>query len=231
MTARPIINTFRVLLFLPVMLGMAGCLSKESSGSDGGSNQSSLPAGTPSPANSAPTISGNPPGSVSVERAFVFTPTATDPDGDALTFSVSGLPSWAEFDSSSGLISGVPGPGDVGVYSGISVRVSDGSLSATLPSFSIEVIAQGAATGSATLTWVAPTVNEDGSALTDLAGFRVYYGRRPGGFTNSVTLDDPGATTVVISDLPSGEYEFVATAFNEAGIESAFSSPATKIIP
>ena len=213
------------------MLGMAGCLSKESSGFDGSGNQSGVPAGTPSPANSAPTISGNPPGSVSVDRAFVFTPTATDPDGDALTFFVSGLPSWADIDTSTGLISGVPGPGDVGMYSGISIGVSDGSLSATLPSFSIEVIAQGAATGSATLSWIAPTLNEDGSALTDLAGFRVYYGRLPGGYTNSVTLNDPGATTVVIDDLASGDYEFAATAFNGAGVESALSAPASRTIP
>ncbi len=231
MTAGPTLRAIRLILVSLAVLGTAGCLSKSSSGFDGDSNQSNVPASTPTPANSAPTISGNPPSSVSVDRAFVFTPTATDPDGDPLTFSVRGLPGWADFDASSGLISGVPGPGDVGMYSGISVSVSDGSLSAALPSFSVEVIASGAATGSATLSWVAPTLNEDGSALTDLAGFRVYYGRQPGGYTNSVTLNDPGATSVVISDLASGEYEFVATAFNESGVESAFSAPASKTIP
>ena len=219
-----------LLIAVLAMLGMAGCLSKESSGFDGNSNQSSTPTGTPLPANSAPTISGNPAGTVSVDRAFVFTPTATDPDGDALTFSVAGLPRWAEFDTSSGRISGVPGPADVGVYTGISIVVSDGSLSATLPAFAIEVIAQGAATGSATLSWVAPTLNEDGSPLTDLAGFRIYYGRQPGGFTNSVTLNDPGATTVVIGDLAAGNYQFAATAITGSGVESAFSAPASKTI-
>ena len=147
-----------------------------------------------------------------------------------MTFSVSGLPSWAEFDASTGLISGVPGPGDVGLHTGVSISVSDGSLRSTLPSFAIEVIAAGAATGSATLSWIAPTLNEDGSALMDLVGFKIYWGRQPGGYTNSMTLNDPGATTVVISDLAAGDYQFAATAINSAGVESAFSAPASKTI-
>ncbi len=180
--------------------------------------------------NTAPSITGSARGSVVVQDQYSFIPTASDPDGDALVFSISGLPSWASFNTSTGALTGTPDSGDVGVYSNIVISVSDGSLSQSLAPFSIEVVAQGAATGSATLTWVAPTVNEDGSELTDLVGFRIYWGTTPGNYTNSVAVDGADTTSTVINGLVPGTYEFVATAVNSSGLESAFSGTATKTI-
>ena len=180
--------------------------------------------------NSAPSISGSAPESVVVQDQYSFVPTASDPDGDTLTFSVTGLPAWANFNTSNGALTGTPEAGDVGVYSNIVVTVSDGLLTQSLSPFSIEVVAQGAATGSATLSWVAPTLNEDGSELTDLVGFRIYWGTTPGNYTNSVAVDGAGTTSTVISGLVPGTYEFVATAVNSSGVESAFSGTATKTI-
>ena len=197
-----------------------------------GTNSSSLPAFSIEvlPANSAPTISGAPAGSVVAQDPYSFVPTASDPDGDSLTFSVSGLPAWASFDTSTGAVTGTPDNGDVGVYANIVITVSDGSMNASLPAFSIEVVAQGAATGSATLSWVAPTLNEDGSPLTDLTGYRIYWGTTPGSYTNSVAVDGADTTSTVITGLVPGTYEFVATAVNSNGIESAFSGTASKTI-
>ena len=45
--------------------------------------------------NRAPNISGTPAGSVEVDTAYSFTPSALDPDDDTLMFSISGQPSWA----------------------------------------------------------------------------------------------------------------------------------------
>jgi hypothetical protein len=84
--------------------------------------------------------------------------------------------------------------------------------------------------GSATLNWLPPTQNEDGTALVDLAGYVIYWGA-PGNHSNSVTLNNPGLTSYVVDNLAPGTYEFVATAFNAAGMESNYSNATTKTIP
>jgi len=71
--------------------------------------------------------------------AYSFRPSASDADGDALSFSISNKPSWASFSSSSGRLSGTPGTGSVGSYGNIVITVSDGMASASLPAFSIRV--------------------------------------------------------------------------------------------
>ena len=179
--------------------------------------------------NAAPQISGNPSAQVNEGQSYSFTPTATDADNDSLSFVVSGLPSWASFDQDTGEISGTPQSGDVGTYSGISITVSDGQAQDTLGPFTITV--QAISLGSVTLNWVAPTQNEDGSPLMDLDGYRIYWGTTPGSYPNSVTIDNETVTTYVVDNLAPGTYEFVATSFNTSGIESDYSTPATKVVP
>lgn len=87
-----------------------------------------------------------------------------------------------------------------------------------------------AQTGTAALSWEAPTQNTDGTPLTDLAGYRIYWGTSPGSYTNSVQLDDPAALGYVVTDLSATTWYFTATAFNESGIESSFSNVASKTI-
>jgi hypothetical protein len=73
--------------------------------------------------------------------------------------------------------------------------------------------------GKVTLTWTRPTTNEDGSELTDLAGFHVYYGQLAGDW--STKLDVPGASSSVeIQDLRTGTWYFAITSYNTGGIES-----------
>jgi hypothetical protein len=180
------------------------------------------------PAGSAPIISGNPASSTSVGNAYSFTPTASDPDGDALTFSIENRPGWATFDTSSGRLAGTPSDVNVGAYQNIVISVSDGALSASLPSFSIAV--NQIAMGSATLSWTAPQRNNDGSALMDLAGYTIYYGLSEGNYSNSVRVDNPGITTFVVDNLPPNTYYFAATARNNSGAESALSDAATATV-
>jgi len=89
--------------------------------------------------NQPPQISGTPAASVAEEAAYQFRPTASDPDGDSLGFSISHKPSWASFSTSTGRLSGTPARGDAGVYGNIVISVSDGQASTSLPAFSIEV--------------------------------------------------------------------------------------------
>ncbi|HSC13691.1 MAG TPA: putative Ig domain-containing protein, partial [Gammaproteobacteria bacterium] len=180
------------------------------------------------PPNRAPTISGTPPTAVMQGTAYTFTPTASDPDGDTLAFTVANAPSWATFDTATGRLSGTPGAGDVGTTTGIVISVSDGQLTTALTAFNLTV--QAVATGSATLSWLPPTTNTDGTPLTNLTGYKIYWGTQQGTYPNSAALNDPGLTSYVVQNLVPGTYFFVATAVNGAGAESTFSNVASKTI-
>jgi hypothetical protein len=87
-----------------------------------------------------------------------------------------------------------------------------------------------AGTASATLTWVAPTLNTDGSTLSDLAGYKLYYGTNATALINSATVSGPGVTTYSIDKLTTGTWYFAVTAYNAKGLESTFSNVASKTI-
>ncbi len=84
--------------------------------------------------------------------------------------------------------------------------------------------------GTVTLSWVAPTENVDGSPLTDLAGYRVYYGTSPRNYTNMRDVANPSATSASFS-LPSGDYRVAMTALDGQGNESAYSNEVVKTVP
>jgi len=174
------------------------------------------------------TIGGVPGVSASSGQPYAFTPTARSSTGARLTFAVANRPSWAAFDTASGKLSGTPTANDQGTYSNISISVSDGTVSATLVPFTITV--KPGITGIATLSWAPPTVRTDGTPLTNLAGFRIYYGTAAGVYTTSISVPNPGVTTYVVADLPAGRYFFVATAYDATGAESGYSPVATKTI-
>ena len=75
-------------------------------------------------------------------------------------------------------------------------------------------------TGTATLDWTPPTENSDGSALTNLAGYTVYYGTAPDRLTESVQVSNPGLTAYTVSNLTSGTWYFAVTAYSSTGVES-----------
>ena len=78
-------------------------------------------------------------------------------------------------------------------------------------------------TGSATLSWEAPTTRSDGSPLTNLAGYYIYYGRMSGVYDYEIRIDNPGITTYVIENLTPGTWYFVLTSFDSDDIESDYS--------
>jgi putative Ig domain-containing protein len=195
-------------------------------GGDGGGD-----AGTAAPAtgaNSAPTIQGSPSANVSAGQAYSFQPTASDSDGDSLTFSVTNLPGWASFNQSTGRISGTPTAADVATYSNIRVTVSDGKASASTALFAITVTAMG--TASVTLSWTPPTQNEDGSALTDLAGYEVHYGQSEGALDQFVQLSNPSLSSYVVENLSPGTWFFALRSINRQGVASQISGTASKTI-
>jgi len=86
-----------------------------------------------------------------------------------------------------------------------------------------------------TLTWQAPTNNNDGSALTDLAGYRLYQGTVSGGYGASQDLGVATCSTGRCSyDVPSltpGTYYFAVTAYDTGGYESVLSNEASATVP
>jgi hypothetical protein len=176
-----------------------------------------------------PTISGSPMTSVTVGAAYNFRPTASDPNGDTLTFSIQNGPSWASFNTSTGALTGTPQAVNAGSYSNIIISVSDGTRSASLPAFTVTV-AQ-AANASATLSWTPPTQNTDGTALTNLAGYRIAYGTSSTNLSQTVEIATPGTATYTVSGLTTGTWYFSVKAYNALGVESALSNLASKTIP
>lgn len=183
---------------------------------------------TVSAANSAPQISGTPASAVNVGQVYSFTPTASDADGDTLVFSIQNGPAWAQFNATTGALTGTPQAGDVGSYTGIVIAVGDGTQTVSLPAFSITV--SQVAMGTATLSWTPPTQNTDGSPLTNLAGYRIYYGTTPGNYTNTAAVNNPGISSYVVNGLTAGTWYFASTTINSDGVESAFSNVASKTI-
>jgi hypothetical protein len=208
------------------VLGL-GLLLAACGGDEGGGDAGGGGGGGGGGGNNSPTIGGSPDTQVMESTAYSFEPNAQDADGDALTFSIQNLPSWASFDEATGAMTGTPGPGDVGLYANIRISVSDGEASTNLAAFSVQVVSTAA--GSAMLSWTAPTENTDGSALTDLSGFKIYWGTAPGNYPNSVELDI-GTMSYVVEQLTPDTYYFVATALDSEGHESAFSNMASKTV-
>ena len=98
---------------------------------------------------------------------------------------------------------------------------------------------QKALAGTAELTWTAPTTNSDGSALSDLGGYKVYYGTTArtcvhpdaGNCGYSNEIDVHNVITYTLNDLTDGQtYYFSVTAYDTSGNESDFSNEASKIM-
>lgn len=215
-----------ILVIAALSLGLQAC-----GGSSGEPTSVNAVAPAPTPvANRPPTISGTPPTQVTVGQAYDFTPQASDPEGATLTFSISNKPAWATFSSSTGRLSGTPTA--AGVTQGVRISVTDGANSVSLAAFNLTVNAGTTpppVTGSATLSWQAPTERTDGSALTNLAGYRIYYGNAPGNYSQSISLGS-GLSTYVIDNLAGGTWYFTMTALDSTGLESARTNPVSKTI-
>ena len=83
---------------------------------------------------------------------------------------------------------------------------------------------------SVALNWVAPDENVDGTPLTDLAGYRIYYGTASRDYSGMVQVNNPAETSHTLS-LASGDYYVAMTALDQEGNESAYSNEVLKTAP
>jgi len=86
------------------------------------------------------------------------------------------------------------------------------------------------AVGTALLSWTPPTANTDESTLTNLAGYRIYYGTESGSYDETITLDSTELTSYLIENLPAATWYFTMTAYNSDNLESAYSEEVSKVV-
>lgn len=196
-------------------------------GGDPGTTPNS-PAPVP-PANRAPTVGGTPPTVAQVGVPYSFTPTGRDPDGDSLTWSITGKPGDATFSPASGRLTWTPA--EAGTWSGIVITATDSrGASTSLPAFSITVSPRGV-TGQAALSWSPPSGYTDGSAIdaSEIAGYRIYHGERQDSLVPIAEVDGR-ANTYTVANLAAGTHYFAVTTLTIGGAESEFSRVGYKTI-
>jgi hypothetical protein len=154
--------------------------------------------------------------SLRIGEAYSFQPNASDPDGDALTFSIQNRPAWATFNSGTGRLSGTPGAGDVGQFSNVRITVSDGRAQASLGAFTIAV--NQVAMGSDAVE----SADDQRRRHTDHgpAGYRIYYGRSAGTLDQTIVVSNAGITRYLLDNLSIATWYFSMTSYNSAGVES-----------
>ena len=182
------------------------------------------PAADPSP----PVVSGEPAGSVVASRPYRFQPTVTDAAGPALWFGIRNKPSWATFNIHTGLLTGTPSRAEVGTYRNISIYATDGHMSGSTSAFSITV--EPTNSGTATVRWTGPTEYTNGTALTDLAGYRLYYGKSRSELSSVVQLSDAAVSAYTVRNLGTATWYFAVTAYSETGVESPVSQIVSKVV-
>jgi fibronectin type 3 domain-containing protein len=82
---------------------------------------------------------------------------------------------------------------------------------------------------SASLSWTAPQGNTDGTNLTDLSSYHIYYGTAANQLNSMIEVSNT-TTSYVISNLAAGTWYFAITAVNSIGVESDLSNTASKTI-
>ena len=222
----------RLIILIALASLAAGCNDDVAVNSASAPASASSPSETSSPPAAVVQLSGTPATSVTVGDAYQFQPTVTA--GGAVTFSITGKPSWLAFNAETGALSGTPSAGAEGSSGQITITGSNGTTSASIGPFVVQVSAPATApaptTGSAALSWIAPTTNTNGTPITDLSGYHIYYGTEADALTSSVNVPGPSSTTYTVTGLSPGTYFFSVVAYNAEGVDSPQSNLESKTI-
>lgn len=180
-------------------------------------------------------VSGTPRTTATAGTAYSFQPTTSAPSGMTVTYSIHNKPSWASFDSTTGRLYGTPGAANIGTYRWVQIAGSEGQITSWLPAYTLTVDASTAttppaSTGTVTISWTPPTENTDGSTLTNLVGYHIYYGTSQSNLSQVVNITNPGLATYVLSSLSAATWYFAVSSINSSGGESARSSVVSHVV-
>lgn len=84
--------------------------------------------------------------------------------------------------------------------------------------------------GSATLSWLPPIEDVNGSSSTRLASYRIDYGQQPEALDRNIHIDNPSLSTYVIDNLASGVWFFRLVAIGVDGVEGKPTEIISKIV-
>ena len=80
-----------------------------------------------------------------------------------------------------------------------------------------------------TLSWIPPTTRADGTPLTDLTGYKIYFGVSSKNYTQNIDVGN--VTSYTVANLSTGTaYYFATTAYDASSNESSFSNEISKTI-
>ena len=76
------------------------------------------------------------------------------------------------------------------------------------------------------LSWTAPSERENNEpiSLSEIAGYKVYYGTEERHYPQSVNIQNGSATGYTFRNLSAGTYHFALTTYDTAGRESQYSA-------
>ena len=217
------------LSVLAALLAACSGVPVSSSGTGTAAAAAGTTAAAPATTPDAPklTLTGTPATSIAVGAKYSFQP-AVSAAGEGASFTIQGQPSWAEFNATTGALSGTPTASDEGLSSKVTISAKDSVSSASIGPFTIVVTAP--ANGTASLSWSAPTDNSNGSPITGLAGYNIYYGTDPSNLTKSIDVAGATTTTYTVTGLTAGTYYFAVSAYNSEGVDSPLSNIGHKTI-
>jgi hypothetical protein len=77
---------------------------------------------------------------------------------------------------------------------------------------------------------VPPTLNTDGTPVTTLTGYHIYYGTNQAALNQSIAVSGAATTSYVITGLSTGTWYFTVAADAADGTESPKSNVGSKTI-
>lgn len=143
--------------------------------------------------NHAPIINGTPTTTATVNTPYIFIPTASDSDGDSLTFSIDTKPNWLSFNTTSGKLSGTPTVSDI-ESSTMTISVSDEEKTASLAPFTLTVSEEVTCTEEVPDTYASFTTAKD-NLLTDVS--KIFNGLEVRVTTNTVVSVISSGTSAI----------------------------------
>lgn len=202
---------------------ISGCKYIDAELEASASNEESSPPTAAAPTNppAAPTpaaastlsLSGSPSASLVEGEYLAFLPETTYDGTLPLSYSIENRPDWLLFDSNTGELWGLAGNTAAGIYSEITISVTDGTLVHTLAPFQIEVINK----STLQLSWHA-------NYEPDLAGYVIYFGTDLNELTESIETE-PDSPGYLMEVTGSGDFYFAVSAKDFSGNESSASEP------
>ena len=108
--------------------------------------------------------------------------------------------------------------------------ISCAGIGGTATQSAIVTVAASSNSGTAIVSWVAPTIDTDGTPVTNLSGYTIYYGTSQSDLTQSVVVSGTSTLSYEITGLASGTWYFGVAADAADGTESAMSSIGSKTL-